>query len=210
MSRGLDRLSGLIGLLDAQSRFPSLTSSRLISPTITSASIASSDIVDGSIGGSPAFFGNILMSLFLGESNMQYIENVTATTKTLTAADTGKVIYITNSSGCTVTLPADSVGVNFVVLIGATASGTHKVVLPDTTNDLFIGGVVMTRNDDTDAGAFMAANGSSHSAISMASAATGRAVGGWLVLTCVETNRWFVRGCLVASGGAPSSPFANS
>ena len=137
MSRGLDRLSGLIGLLDAQSRFPSLTSSRLISPTITSASIASSDIVDGSIGGSPAFFGNILMSLFLGESNMQYIENVTATTKTLTAADTGKVIYITNSSGCTVTLPADSVGVNFVVLIGATASGTHKVVLPDTTNDLF-------------------------------------------------------------------------
>ena len=205
MSRGLNRLSALIELLDANLGFPALTSA-----TLTGASISSSTISDGSLGGSPALFGNLLMSLFLGESNVLYIENVSATTKTLTAADSGKIIYISNSSGCTVTLPTDSVGVNFVILIGATASGTHKVVMPDTTNDLFIGGVMMARNDDTDAGAFFAANGSSHSAITMGAADTGRAVGGWLEVACVETNKWFVRGNLVANGGAPATPFAAS
>ena len=47
---------------------------------------------------------------------------------TLTAADSGKVIFLNAAAGGTVTLPALKAGVNFKIIVGATAPTTIWII----------------------------------------------------------------------------------
>jgi hypothetical protein len=61
-------------------------------------------------------------------------ETVTAA-KTLTSADSGKVIFINNATGFAITLPTPAAGLNFTVInITANTSGNHTLVSASSAN----------------------------------------------------------------------------
>ena len=52
------------------------------------------------------------------------VENVTAATKTLTAADTGTTFLMNRAGGIVITLPTAAAGLHYKFIIGTTFTGT--------------------------------------------------------------------------------------
>ena len=55
------------------------------------------------------------------------VENVTAATKTLTAADTGTTFLMNRAGGIVITLPTAAAGLHYKFIIGTTFTGTFSI-----------------------------------------------------------------------------------
>ncbi|NBW11858.1 MAG: hypothetical protein EBR82_27880 [Caulobacteraceae bacterium] len=128
-------------------------------------------------------------------------------TKTLTAADDGKVILLDTAAGSVVTLPASSgsgVRYRFVISTKAT-SNSHKVQVANASD--IMQGVVLTLSDNSAAVLGYAA-GSSDDTITLNRTTTGSTqVGEYIDVIDIATNVWAVSG-VTASTGAEGTPFS--
>lgn len=128
-------------------------------------------------------------------------------TKTLTAADDGKIVLLNTAAGSIVTLPAASgsgVKYEFVVSVIAT-SNSHKIQVANASD--IIQGIILTLSDDS-AAVLAYAAGVSDDTITLNRSTTGSTkVGERIVIADVATNTWAVSG-VTASTGTEATPFS--
>jgi len=106
---------------------------------------------------------------------------------TLTAADSGKTLFLNAAGGGTVTLPALKAGVNFKIIVGATAPTTAWIV--DSAEGDNISGVLTVN------GALVAAVDEDQINFVASTAVSGD----YIELECDGTN-WYVSGAGSAAG----------
>lgn len=144
------------------------------------------------------------------------IKNLTGTSETLTAAESGKLCLFSDADGAVVTLPDSGdgslIGVyyDFYVSVAAT-SNVHRINVADTTNE-DIEGYLHTIDGDSASSqataAFRALNSDGFDAISMDGTTTGT-IGTAFRITNIAADRWYVTGHIAATG-TPSTPFIAS
>jgi len=129
-----------------------------------------------------------------------------AADKTLTAADSGSWIYMSDAgTGKDLTLPAAAAGLEFHVFIAVAQTGNTHINIP---SGYFIGGFDMS--DPTTAGDsnFFQSDGDSNDWINLDADTKGRLQGGYMNFVCDGTN-WHVQGHLVGDGTL-ATPFADA
>lgn len=114
-------------------------------------------------------------------------EGILTGNTTLTAADSGTLLFLNAAGGGTVTLPAVKGGVNFKVIVGATAPTTSWVI--DSAEGDNISGVLTVN------GALVAAVAEDQINFVASTAVSGD----WIALECDGTN-WYVSGAGSAAG----------
>jgi len=129
-----------------------------------------------------------------------------AADKTLTAADSGAWVYMSDAgTEKELILPAAAAGLEFHVFIHTAQTGDTAISIP---GGYFIGGFDMS--DPTTAGDsnFFQSDGNSNDYINLDSDAKGRLQGGYMQFVCDGTN-WHVQGHLVGDGTL-ATPFADA
>ena len=129
-----------------------------------------------------------------------------AADKTLTAADSGSWVYMSDAgTEKELILPAAAAGLEFHVFIHTAQTGNTAISIP---SGYFIGGFDMS--DPTTAGDsnFFQSDGNSNDYINLDSDAKGRLQGGYMNFVCDGTN-WHVQGHLVGDGTL-ATPFADA
>lgn len=123
-----------------------------------------------------------------------------ASTRTLTAKESGALILLDLTGGKTITLPTPSIGLQFefLVTVSATSSGVYKVITAAATQFL-LGAVTIGTIATASAGGF-AADGTSIVAINMDATTKGGLAGGRIKLTAISTTQWAIEGFLIGSG----------
>lgn len=135
-------------------------------------------------------------------------KEITGATYQIRGGDHGKTLMLNRPAGMTLTLPVDTIFVGFTVkmVVRATFTGTWEVT-GQADGDLFFGGIflssVAAKSDR------FGPNGSSNDTLKADADAKGRLSGGFVEFTCMGPNEWLVSGVL-AAGGTPSSPFADT
>ena len=129
-----------------------------------------------------------------------------AADKTLTAADSGSWVYMSDAgTEKELILPAAAAGLEFHVFIHTAQTGNTAISIP---SGYFVGGFDMS--DPTTAGDsnFFQSDGNSNDYINLDSDEKGRLQGGYMQFICDGTN-WHVQGHLVGDGTL-ATPFADS
>ena len=109
------------------------------------------------------------------------VENITAATKTLTAADTGTTYLLNRAGGIVITLPTAAAGLKFKFIIGTTFTGTFSID-GASANDIFTAASTIIISDKDAPGTVSLkqfhADGSDDDKMTMDADTKGRFVGG--------------------------------
>ena len=137
------------------------------------------------------------------------VESVTASTKTVTTAESGTIFTLNRAAGITVTLPAAEAGLRYEFHVGTTFTGTMGINAAsdaDTYQGLVsVGPVAGLATNAGNTTGILGPALNDH--LLTADADTkGRLLGGHIVFTCITDSIWTVSGHLV-SAGAVVSPF---
>ena len=145
------------------------------------------------------------------------VENVTAATKTLTAADTGTTFLMNRAGGIVITLPTAAAGLHYKFIIGTTFTGTFSIDAAAAV-DIFTAGSTIVISDKDAPGTVSLkqfhADGSDDDKMTMDADTKGRFVGG--VIDCLgiatggqgsATAVWQMNG-LTFGDGTLATPFA--
>lgn len=131
----------------------------------------------------------------------------------IVSSDSGGFLLINSATDGTFTLPnlavAPPIGmqVDFIVMVNP--SSEHKIVTANTSNQEFIGHLMVIDTDTGDATTAVAAqNADNFSAITINGTTTGK-IGSKIRLTALSSTKWFVEGVILVSG-TPGNPFATS
>lgn len=154
--------------------------------------------------------GTFASSLFHPLVLAGQVEALTAATRVLTAADTGKIFVLNLAAGIAVTLPAAAAGLRFRFLILTTFTGAASIKSA-TGADIMIGHALMGNNTDNTVVDWPAVAASTFDTIDMFGTAnsTGGIEGQEIEIVGVAANRWFVtiRG---DAAGTEATPFADT
>ena len=145
------------------------------------------------------------------------VENLTAATKTVTAADTGTTYLLNRAGGIVVTLPTAAAGLKYKFIVGTTFTGTFSID-GATANDIFTAASTIIISDKDAPGTVSLkqfhADGSDDDKMVMDADTKGRFVGG--VIDCVgiatggqgsATAVWQMNGFTLGDGNL-ATPFA--
>ena len=69
----------------------------------------------------------------VAENTYTTVKSVTTTNVTLTAAESGQIVYVTGTNS-TITLPAAAAGINYTIVRGSATAG-HDVVIASQSGD---------------------------------------------------------------------------
>ena len=145
------------------------------------------------------------------------VENLTAATKTVTAADTGTTYLLNRAGGIVVTLPTAAAGLQYKFIIGTTFTGTFSLD-GASANDIYSTSSNLLIWDKDAPGTVSAkqfyADGSDDDKIVMDADTKGRFVGGRINCIGIATGGqgsatavWHVDG-IVYGDGSLATPFA--
>ena len=145
------------------------------------------------------------------------VENVTAATKTLTAADTGTTYLLNRAGGIVITLPTAAAGLKFKFIIGTTFTGTFSID-GASANDIFTAASTIVISDKDAPGTVSLkqfhADGSDDDKMTMDADTKGRFVGGEIDCLGIATGGqgsatavWQMNG-LTFGDGTLATPFA--
>lgn len=143
---------------------------------------ATTGIVQGTVTGSPA-------------------------TVTLTAAQSGEIIYFDRAAGIIYTLPAPVPGLNFTFIVTTSVTSNNHKIITDTGTTLLIGQIGNTVAAGTQTG--FIANGTTHISVLMNGTTTGGLIGSWINVICTSSTQWIVDGVTLGSGTV-ATPFSTS
>ena len=145
------------------------------------------------------------------------VENITAATKTLTAADTGTTYLLNRAGGIVITLPTAAAGLKFKFIIGTTFTGTFSID-GASANDIFTAASTIIISDKDAPGTVSLkqfhADGSDDDKMTMDADTKGRFVGGEIDCLGIATGGqgsatavWQMNG-LTFGDGTLATPFA--
>ena len=119
------------------------------------------------------------------------VENVTAATKTLTAADTGTTFLMNRAGGIVITLPTAAAGLHYKFIIGTTFTGTFSIDAAAAV-DIFTAGSTIVISDKDAPGTVSLkqfhADGSDDDKMTMDADTKGRFVGGGIDCLGIATG----------------------
>lgn len=137
------------------------------------------------------------------------VRHTTGATRTLTAAQSGALVYLDKADGVVITLPASAVGLTYrFVVVTAVTSNAYKLSTA-TQGTEFFDGTYNSLQDAAVASAVFTGDGSTHDNFSMNGTTTGGLVGTDFTVTCTAANKWTVSGFVRASG-AEATAFSTS
>ena len=145
------------------------------------------------------------------------VENITAATKTLTAADTGTTYLLNRAGGIVITLPTAAAGLKFKFIIGTTFTGTFSLD-GASANDIFTAASTIIISDKDAPGTVSLkqfhADGSDDDKMTMDADTKGRFVGGEIDCLGIATGGqgsatavWQMNGFTFGDGSL-ATPFA--
>ena len=145
------------------------------------------------------------------------VENITAATKTLTAADTGTTSLLNRAGGIVITLPTAAAGLKFKFIIGTTFTGTFSID-GASANDIFTAASTIIISDKDAPGTVSLkqfhADGSDDDKMTMDADTKGRFVGGEIDCLGIATGGqgsatavWQMNGFTFGDGSL-ATPFA--
>ena len=145
------------------------------------------------------------------------VENITAATKTLTAADTGTTYLLNRAGGIVITLPTAAAGLKFKFIIGTTFTGTFSID-GASANDIFTAASTIIISDKDAPGTVSLkqfhADGSDDDKMTMDADTKGRFVGGEIDCLGIATGGqgsatavWQMNGFTFGDGSL-ATPFA--
>ena len=145
------------------------------------------------------------------------VENITAATKTLTAADTGTTYLLNRAGGIVITLPTAAAGLKFKFIIGTTFTGTFSID-GASANDIFTAASTIVISDKDAPGTVSLkqfhADGSDDDKMTMDADNKGRFVGGEIDCLGIATGGqgsatavWQMNGFTFGDGSL-ATPFA--
>ena len=145
------------------------------------------------------------------------VENITAATKTLTAADTGTTYLLNRAGGILITLPTAAAGLKFKFIIGTTFTGTFSID-GASANDIFTAASTIIISDKDAPGTVSLkqfhADGSDDDKMTMDADTKGRFVGGEIDCLGIATGGqgsatavWQMNGFTFGDGSL-ATPFA--
>jgi hypothetical protein len=188
--------AGSVKTLADLSTVQTLTNKTLTSPTLTSPTLTSPTITDPLISSS--------------------VVSATASTLAVAAAThNGKTVVLNRAAGIAVTLPAATgSGARYRFVVGtalaAATTDSTDVTFSVTDNDIFYGGILVQDTGDSDIATpelFTAAANSNKITLSTDSA--GGAVGDFVEVEDIATDKWAVKGVFAAGAADPVTPFSN-
>lgn len=134
-----------------------------------------------------------------------------ATTLSVASHD-GKTILWDTAAGTTLTLPtAAGTGAIFRVVCSVTATSNSHILKCGAASDIMYGSIMTIDTDTADATlAFAAEAADTMDTITLNRTTTGlAAIGDWVEVQDIGTNKWFVRGTVRASGSV-ATPFSSA
>ena len=145
------------------------------------------------------------------------VENITAATKTLTAAATGTTYLLNRAGGIVITLPTAAAGLKFKFIIGTTFTGTFSID-GASANDIFTAASTIIISDKDAPGTVSLkqfhADGSDDDKMTMDADTKGRFVGGEIDCLGIATGGqgsatavWQMNGFTFGDGSL-ATPFA--
>lgn len=161
-------------------------------------------LVDATLSGNLTVAGSVTYSgTTMG--GKRTIVSGSASTVTLTAAQSSSVCLFDSAAGIVYTLPAPVVGLTFDFI--TTVSITSNAAEVDTSSGsvFILGNVINEKTDGTVLACF--ANGTSTVKIASNGTTTGGLKGGRYNLTCVSATVWVISG-IVEGSGTIATPFA--
>lgn len=130
-------------------------------------------------------------------------------TRTLTAAESGSVVFLNRAAGITVTLPNPVAGTTFKFFVGTSVTSNAYKIITDAGTTFLVGAITNVDTDTSNAVAAFTADGTAHRAIDMNGSTKGGLRGTYFELTCISSTRWLVTGTNLGAG-VVATPFANS
>lgn len=128
------------------------------------------------------------------------IRHTTGATRTLTAPESGAVVFLDKADGVVVTLPAWAAGLTYkFVVVTSVTSNAYKLSTA-TQGTEFFDGSYQSLQDAAVASTMFTGDGSTHDNISMNGTTTGGLIGTELTVTATSSNKWTVSGQVRASG----------
>lgn len=137
--------------------------------------------------------------------------NITAdATKTLTEADSGKLIYLNKASGVVVTLPTAKVGLMYEFIVGTSVTSNSYKVITASSSEFLKGQLISVDTDSSNALAYdQVGDGTTHRAVTMNGTTTGGLIYTVFRVWAVSTGVWAIEGRNFGSGTV-ATPFATS
>lgn len=137
------------------------------------------------------------------------VVDVTAATRTVTAAECGTTFLMNKADGIVFTLPACSVGLWYEFQANTSVtSNSYKISTATQGTEFFIGTLPLVVGGTADV-EYFAANGTTIDNITMAGTTTGGLAGTRIRLECISSTLWTVSG-FVAASGTPATPFTTT
>jgi hypothetical protein len=125
---------------------------------------------------------------------------IVTTTNTITTAECGHILFVSNGTGFVNTLPAPTAGCTLrFVLSTALTSGNHTIVTASSAN-VMSGGINELEVDTTEDGPYHAAGDTITFVCAAAGNSSGNTVGDYVIVESDGTN-WFLRGQSSFDGG---------
>lgn len=137
------------------------------------------------------------------------IRHTTGATRTLTAAESGAVVYLDKADGVTITLPAWAAGLMFRFFVVTSVTSNAYKLSTATQGTEFFDGTYSSLQDAAVASAVFTGDGSTHDNFSMNGSTTGGLVGTELMVVATSSNKWTVSG-QVRGSGTEATSFATS
>lgn len=157
------------------------------------------------VGGTLTVTGNTTLS---GTATVKFpVIDVTASTLTLTAAQTGSVVLLDRAAGTTITLPAPSVGLWYRFVVPTSVTSNSYKIITDAGTTFVLGQLDVTVSTGT--AKLFFGDGATHVSINGNGTTTGGLAGSQFDLTCITSTLWNVEGTWNGSGTV-ATPFATS
>lgn len=143
-------------------------------------------------------------------SNIAPTESITSSTRTLTAADSGKTFVLNLAAGIAVTLPPPAVGMEFSFIIGTTFTGAATIKSASGSH-IMVGHAVLGNDTDNSVVMWQALASSTFDTINMFGTAnsTGGFQGQTIEITGISATMWHVK-IAGDAAGTEATPFQDT
>lgn len=139
--------------------------------------------------------------------NVANVIDVTTSTLTLTAAQSGSTVLLDRAAGSTVTLPNDVAGLTFQFVVATTVTSNSYKVIIGSASSFFQGALGVPVAAGTQK--FFYGDASTLLSINLNGTTTGGLFGGEFTVKCLKAGLWETYGNVEGSGTV-ATPFATS
>lgn len=143
---------------------------------------------------------------------LESVVDLTASTATVTAAQSGTIFMLDRAAGVTVTLPTAVAGITYTFFVNTSVTSNSYKVTVGASNGVMVGLLQTAASSGGAADQWQSASASTNISVTQNGSTTGGLQGSMFVVTCLTSGAsgvWMVDGQLAGSGTL-ATPFSTS